>query len=68
MCGFQIKYTLLRSFSPAGEYVVKVAQDHHAKMIITGTRGMGVIRRTMLGSVSDYVVHHAHCPVLIARL
>ena len=36
-------------------------------MIVMGTRGMGVVRRTLLGSISDYVVHHAHCPVLVCR-
>ena len=32
-----------------------------------GTRGLGTVRRTILGSVSDYVLHHAHCPVCICR-
>ena len=54
-------------FSSPGEFVVKVAEEEKAAMIVMGTRGMGTIRRTILGSVSDYVVHHAHCPVLIAR-
>ena len=36
-------------------------------MIVTGTRGMGKVRRTILGSVSDYLVHHAHCPVVVCR-
>ena len=36
-------------------------------LLISGTRGMGTIRRTILGSVSDHVVHHAHCPVLVCR-
>lgn len=36
-------------------------------MIITGTRGMGKMRRTILGSVSDYLVNHALCPVMVCR-
>lgn len=36
-------------------------------MIITGTRGMGKMRRTILGSVSDYLVNHAVCPVMVCR-
>lgn len=50
-----------------GEAIVHVAEKDSCDLIITGSRGMGVIRRTILGSVSDYVLHHAHCPVLICR-
>ncbi|XP_048738603.2 uncharacterized protein LOC125653264 [Ostrea edulis] len=38
------------------------------KYIVTGTRGMGVIRRTILGSFSDFILRHAHCPVVICKL
>jgi len=48
-----------------GESIIKIAEEEGAKMIIMGTRGLGSIRRTILGSVSDYVVHHACCPVII---
>jgi len=51
-----------------GQVIVSVAAEEKATMIIMGTRGMGMIRRTVLGSVSDYVVHHASCPVVICRL
>lgn len=34
-------------------------------MIVMGSRGIGTIRRTFLGSVSDYCVHHAHIPVAV---
>lgn len=50
-----------------GEVICHVAKDEKADLIVTGTRGMGSIRRTFLGSVSDYILHHAHVPVLIAR-
>ncbi len=36
-------------------------------MIVTGSRGMGKVRRTILGSVSDYLVHHSICPVVVCR-
>ena len=50
-----------------GEAIVAVGQKEKAVLIVCGTRGMGKLRRTFLGSVSDYVVHHAHCPVLVCR-
>ena len=50
-----------------GETIVKTATEANATMIVTGTRGLGKIRRTIMGSVSGYVVHHAHCPVLVFR-
>ncbi|XP_031560653.1 uncharacterized protein LOC116296726 isoform X1 [Actinia tenebrosa] len=48
---------------PAGEVICKVSEDEKADLIIMGTRGQGLLRRTLIGSVSDYVVHHAHIPV-----
>lgn len=50
-----------------GEVICKIAQEEKASLIIVGTRGLGKIRRTLLGSVSDYVIHHAHAPVLVCR-
>ncbi|XP_067683600.1 universal stress protein Sll1388-like [Haliotis asinina] len=50
-----------------GEVIVKIAEEEKAKMIVTGTRGLGKIRRTFLGSVSDYVLHHSNVPVVIIK-
>jgi len=46
---------------------VTVATREKADYIVIGTRGLGKLRRTIMGSVSDYVVHHAHCPVVVSR-
>ena len=50
-----------------GEQVVRVAEDEGADFIITGSRGLGTFRRTLLGSVSDFIVHHATVPVFICK-
>jgi nucleotide-binding universal stress UspA family protein len=34
---------------------------------VMGSRGHGGVRRALMGSVSDSVVRHAHCPVLVVR-
>ena len=48
-----------------GHMICKIAKEHSASVIVIGQRGSGVIRRTFLGSVSDYVVHHAHIPTAV---
>lgn len=50
-----------------GESICRMAEDENAAMIIVAMRGMGKVRRTILGSVSDYLIHHAHCPVVVCR-
>ncbi|OWF35021.1 uncharacterized protein LOC110443417 [Mizuhopecten yessoensis] len=50
-----------------GEVICKVAKDEGVTLIVTGTRGLGTVRRTFVGSVSDYIIHHAHVPVIVAR-
>ena len=50
-----------------GPSIIKKAEEVGASMIVMGSRGLGMIRRTMLGSVSDYVLHHSKIPVFIYR-
>ncbi|KAA3673909.1 uncharacterized protein DEA37_0010193 [Paragonimus westermani] len=51
--------------SRPGPAIVKSVTDHGADVVVMANRGLGVLRRTFLGSVSDYVLHHAHTPVVI---
>ena len=48
-----------------GHALCQVAEQESVNMIVIGSRGEGKLRRTLMGSVSDYIVHHAHCPVLV---
>ncbi|ESO85185.1 hypothetical protein LOTGIDRAFT_167972 [Lottia gigantea] len=56
---------LLRLTGDAGNAIVKTAENEKADCVVTGTRGLGTVRRTLLGSVSDYIIHHSHVPVLV---
>jgi nucleotide-binding universal stress UspA family protein len=44
--------------------IVHLAEEIRAGLIVMGSRGM---RRALMGSVSDAVVRHAHCPVMVVR-
>lgn len=54
--------------STPGLGVVNLANEFNADLIVTGSRGQGTLRRTFLGSVSDYILHHSKVPVLVATL
>ena len=47
--------------------IVELAEELGAGLIAMGSRGQGGVKRALLGSVSDSVVRHAHCPVLVVR-
>ncbi|BDI32119.1 universal stress protein [Capsulimonas corticalis] len=57
----------LREQGHCVELIVKTAKQTGADLIVIGSRGLGDIGSFLLGSVSDGVLHHAHCPVLIVR-
>jgi nucleotide-binding universal stress UspA family protein len=45
--------------------VCEFAKEHGAAAIVIGSRGRGGFKRAILGSVSDFVVRHAPCPVIV---
>jgi nucleotide-binding universal stress UspA family protein len=45
--------------------LAKASED--AQMVVVGSRGLGTVKGTLLGSVSSGLLHHAHCPVAIIR-
>jgi nucleotide-binding universal stress UspA family protein len=51
----------------ADKEVVRISEELGVGMIVLGSRGLGAVSRALMGSVSDSVVRHAHCPVFVVR-
>ena len=64
--GGKVAETHFRSGDPDKE-ILRTAEAIEAGVIVIGSRGLGAITRTLVGSVSESVVRHAHCPVYIVR-
>jgi nucleotide-binding universal stress UspA family protein len=47
--------------------LIRAAEELPASVIVAGTHGRGGLKRALLGSVSDHLVRHAPCPVLLHR-
>ncbi|KAB5527438.1 hypothetical protein DKX38_021285 [Salix brachista] len=51
----------------ARNVLCEAVDKHHASILVVGNHGYGAIKRAVLGSVSDYCAHHAHCTVMIVK-
>ncbi|HEU4672106.1 MAG TPA: universal stress protein, partial [Candidatus Limnocylindrales bacterium] len=50
-----------------GDAIVEAAVSERADMIVVGSHGRSGLGRALLGSVSDFVVRHAPCPVMVVK-
>jgi nucleotide-binding universal stress UspA family protein len=64
--GGKVSETHLRSGDPDKE-ILRTAESLGVGLIVIGSRGLGAVSRALMGSVSDSVVRHAHCPVFVVR-
>lgn len=51
----------------SGQMIVHVAGEINADVIVVGSHGRGWFKRVVIGSISEYVVHHSTVPVLVCR-
>ncbi|WVZ90682.1 hypothetical protein U9M48_036964 [Paspalum notatum var. saurae] len=51
----------------ARNVICEAVDRHHAEILVVGCHGYSYWKRAVLGSVSDYCTHHAHCTVMIVK-
>ncbi len=61
----EVEVILETPHGPPGRELLKAARD--ARVLVVGTRGAGGFKGLRMGSVSDQVVEHATCDVLVVR-
>jgi nucleotide-binding universal stress UspA family protein len=61
----QLKIEYKYTIGDPGACICETAQDWSASMIVIGRKGHSAFVEALLGSVSNYVIHHAHCAVLV---
>jgi nucleotide-binding universal stress UspA family protein len=50
------------------ETLSSIAEEHDACVVVVGSRGLGAVKRHLLGSTSQRLLHHTHRPVLVVRV
>lgn len=61
----QVKKLLIEGH--AVQEIVRLANEDRYDLIVIGARGISHVREILLGSVTDGVIHHARCPVLVIK-
>lgn len=63
----QVKFRHALHAGDAGEVICWFAEDQNCDLIVMGTHGRTGIKHLLVGSVAEYVLKHARCPVLVVR-
>lgn len=62
-----VEAEFMQKFGNPGRTICDFAQTWSADLILIGSKGLTRVKEMFLGSVSNYVTHHADCSVLIVR-
>lgn len=59
------EFVIADDYHTTGQVICQVAKDRGVEAIFLGQRGLGMVSRALLGSTSDYVVHHSTVPIIV---
>lgn len=63
----KIKATVIVEDGSAQNLIVEIAKSQKCDLIVMSTHGRGGVGRAFLGSVTDHIIRHAHCPVFVVH-
>ncbi len=64
--GGTVKQAHMKAGNEAEE-IVTLGESLRTGLIVIGSRGQSIWKRAVIGNVSEGVVRHAHCPVMVVR-
>jgi nucleotide-binding universal stress UspA family protein len=67
LASYGVECTTRCAVGPIDAEIVRIAKEGDFDCIFLGSRGLGGIKRMLLGSVADLVIRHAHCIVVVVR-
>ena len=59
------QYFVTDTHQRPGHAICELAAQNKADSITVGSRGLGALSRTLVGSTSDYILHHSNVPVMV---
>ncbi len=62
-----VKAKIISEKGYPADVIVKAAEKEKSDLVVLGNKGLSQIDKLLLGSVSDKVIQHAHCAVLIVK-
>lgn len=65
--GVSVELKCYEARGSVGSQICQIAQDLKVDLIVLGRKGHNAITEALLGSVSNHVMHHAPCAVLIIQ-
>jgi nucleotide-binding universal stress UspA family protein len=65
--GNAVEWKIVETDTSVVRAIIDLAENIHAGLIVTGTRGVSGYGKMVLGSVAAGIVGYAHCPVLTVR-
>jgi len=63
----EIKTKYMVEIGKPAEIILDTCKQESCDLIIMGSRGLSTLKQLILGSVSDYVMSNAMCPVMVIR-
>ena len=61
------KFSTIYKTGDVVDQIIKLAEEGDYDLLIMGSRGLGAFSRTLLGSVSDKVIHHVKTSVMLVK-
>ena len=60
-----VDYDTREEIGDASAQLIEVCRELDADLLVVGRRGSGLLRRMVVGSVANHLVHEASCPVIV---